>query len=55
VTSEPPAGSRPTRLVGYLASWGVGSKGTSIAALPAKDLTHIFYAFAKIGSDGRDQ
>jgi chitinase len=40
-------------VVGYLASWGVGSKGTRIADLPAKDLTHIFYAFAKIGKDGR--
>jgi chitinase len=41
------------RVVGYLASWGVRSKGTRIAQLPAKDLTHIFYAFAKIGNDGR--
>ena len=30
------------RVVGYLASWGVGTKGTSIAALPARDLTHIY-------------
>jgi len=51
--SESPAGANPTRVVGYLASWGVGSKGTRIADLPAKDLTHIFYAFAKIGKDGR--
>ena len=43
----------PTRVVGYLASWGVRSKATRIADLPARDLTHIFYAFAKIGSDGR--
>ena len=43
----------PTRVVGYLASWGVRSKGTRIADLPARDLTHIFYAFAKIGNDGR--
>jgi chitinase len=41
------------RVVGYLASWGVGSKGTVIADLPARDLTHIFYAFARIGTDGR--
>ena len=41
------------RVVGYLASWGVRTKGTRIAQLPAKDLTHIFYAFAKIGHDGR--
>jgi chitinase len=41
------------RVVGYFASWDVRSKGTRIADLPAKDLTHIYYAFAKIDSDGR--
>lgn len=41
------------RVVGYLASWGVRSKGTRIADLPAADLTHIFYAFARIDSAGR--
>ena len=41
------------RVVGYLASWGVRSKGTLIAQLPAKNLTHIFYAFAVIDSAGR--
>jgi chitinase len=40
------------RVVGYLASWGVRSKGTAIANLPAKQLTHIFYAFALIAPDG---
>src|SRR6267378_6157197 len=54
-----PAGERDrastaaaTRVVGYMASWGVRTKGASIAALPARQLTHIFYAFALIGSDG---
>jgi chitinase len=51
--STPSAGAHPMRVVGYLASWGVRSKGTRIAQLPGKDLTHIFYAFAKIGDDGR--
>jgi chitinase len=41
------------RTVGYLASWGVKTKGTRIAELPADRLTHLFYAFALIGSDGR--
>jgi chitinase len=45
--------SHPNRVVGYFASWDVRSKGTRIADLPAKDLTHIYYAFAKIGNDGR--
>jgi chitinase len=42
----------PMRVVGYLASWGVRTKGASIARLPAKQLTHIFYAFALISSEG---
>src|SRR6266550_9569607 len=42
----------PMRVVGYLASWGVRTKGTSIAQLPAKHLTHIFYAFSLIARDG---
>jgi chitinase len=51
--STPAAGAQQMRVVGYLASWGVRSKGTRIAELPAKDLTHIFYAFGKIGDGGR--
>src|SRR4051812_19272457 len=46
------AGSIP-RVVGYFASWGVRTKGTRIADLPARDLTHIFYAFANIDDEGR--
>ena len=46
------ASAPPMRVVGYLASWGVHTKGTSIAKLPAKHLTHIFYAFAEIAPDG---
>jgi chitinase len=42
----------PTRVVGYLASWGVRTKGAEIANLPARDLTHIYYAFADIAADG---
>ena len=49
---HPRAGAPPMRVVGYLASWGVRNKGTSIANLPAKHLTHIFYAFAEIAPDG---
>jgi len=50
---ESSTSSPSRRVVGYFASWGVKSKGTRIADLPAKDLTHIYYAFAKIGNDGR--
>jgi len=47
------ANAPPMRVVGYLASWGVHSKGTTIANLPARHLTHIFYAFAEVAKDGR--
>ena len=49
---SPAAGPTVPRVVGYLASWGVNSKGTRIADLPARDLTHIFYAFGDVGPDG---
>jgi chitinase len=52
-TPSPAAGPSVRRVVGYLASWGVGSKGTRIAELPAQDLTHIFYAFGEIRDDGQ--
>jgi chitinase len=42
----------PSRVVGYLASWAVRTRGAAIADLPARQLTHIFYAFADIASDG---
>src|SRR5438876_7308830 len=49
---DPRPSAPPTRVVGYLASWGVRTKGAAIARLPAKNLTHVFYAFAAIASDG---
>src|SRR3954468_4310716 len=49
---QDPAPEHATRVVGYLASWGVRTKGAEIANLPARDLTHIYYAFADIAADG---
>ena len=48
LTSAPSA-----RVDGYLAGWGVRTKGTRIAELPGAELTHIIYAFARITDDGR--
>jgi GH18 family chitinase len=48
-TSPAPGGPK---VVAYLASWGVRSKGTRIAELPGDRLTHVIYAFAVIGPDG---
>jgi chitinase len=51
--SETPTPRERPVLVGYLAGWGVRSKGTRIDALPAERLTHVIYAFANIDSAGR--
>jgi chitinase len=54
---RPPRAAQPQdvgpRVVGYLASWGVRTKGTRIAELPADRLTHVIYAFAHITANGR--
>ena len=41
------------RIIGYLASWNVRSRGIRIADLPGDQLTHIIYAFARVTEDGR--
>jgi chitinase len=54
-TSAPPPPRLPPggpRIVGYLASWGVRSKGTRIADLSGDRLTHVIYAFGVIAPDG---
>ena len=48
----PPSPRTSPVLAGYLAGWGVGSKGTRIGSL-SSDLTHIIYAFARVTDDGR--
>ncbi|HEX6053172.1 MAG TPA: glycoside hydrolase family 18 protein, partial [Gemmatimonadaceae bacterium] len=52
-TTPLPAPATAPRVIGYLAGWGVRSKGTRIADLPGAELTHIIYAFARITDDGR--
>ena len=54
VAPRPPAPAPRTGpvIVGYLAGWGVRSKGTKIESLPG-ELTHVIYAFARITDDGR--
>ncbi len=47
-----PAGTGSPRIVAYLASWGVRSKGTRIVELPGDRLTHVIYAFATVRADG---
>jgi chitinase len=52
-TTPQPASASAPRVIGYLAGWGVRTKGTRIADLPGAELTHIIYAFARIADDGR--
>ena len=41
-------------IAGYVAGWGVRTKGTRIDDLPAaKYLTHVIYAFGRVAEDGR--
>jgi len=51
--SAPAPVAQTPRIVGYLASWGVRTKGTRIADLPGRELTHIIYAFVRVAEDGR--
>jgi GH18 family chitinase len=54
--SRPPRPEVPSpdgaKIVAYLASWGVRSKGTRIAELPGDRLTHVIYAFGSVRADG---
>jgi GH18 family chitinase len=49
---SPVASPERAKVVAYLASWGVRSKGTRIAELPGDRLTHVIYAFASVRPDG---
>ncbi|HSK19283.1 MAG TPA: family 20 glycosylhydrolase [Longimicrobiales bacterium] len=49
--ATPAAADRP-RVIGYLASWGVRSKGLRIRSIAGDRLTHIFYAFGDVTEDG---
>lgn len=40
------------RIVGYFPAWAPGSKGVSVSAVPAAQLTHLNYAFALVAPDG---
>lgn len=42
----------PTKVIGYLASWGIDDQGFKLADLNGDQLTHIVYAFGRVGSDG---
>ena len=49
--ATPTAADRP-RVIGYLASWGVRSKGLRIRSIAGDRLTHIFYAFGDVNEAG---
>lgn len=40
-------------LVAYFAAWSIYSRSYFISDIPGDKITHINYAFANIGSDGR--
>lgn len=49
--SQGPAGLGPFKVIGYYADWTAGRYPMS--AIPADKLTHVNYAFGKIGPDSR--
>ncbi|HEX6132429.1 MAG TPA: family 20 glycosylhydrolase [Longimicrobiales bacterium] len=49
---SPAAFTAPPRIIGYLAGWGVRTKGTRIANIGADRLTHLFYAFGDVTEEG---
>jgi len=40
-------------IVAYYAAWSIYSRSYFVADIPGDKITHINYAFANIGSDGR--
>ncbi len=50
-TTKPPATNK--KVVGYYTSWATYGRNYQVTDIPADKLTHINYAFANIGDDGR--
>jgi chitinase len=50
--SDPERAVTTPRVIAYVAAWGVRSKGLRITQIPGNELTHIFYAFGRVGADG---
>jgi chitinase len=44
---------QPPRVIGYFTSWGVASRGYTVARIPVDKLTHINYAFSAVNFFGK--
>ena len=54
-TVEATAGTTAPIVAAYFPEWGIYGRDVQIADVPADQLTHLIYAFARIGPDGRMQ
>lgn len=52
MTTTPLAATTPI-VAAYFPEWGIYGRDVQIADVPAERLTHLIYAFARIGSDGQ--
>lgn len=52
---NPTAGTATPVVAAYFPEWGIYGRDVQIADVPADQLTHLIYAFARIGPDGRMQ
>ena len=54
-TVNPTAGTATPVVAAYFPEWGIYGRDVQITDVPADQLTHLIYAFARIGPDGRVQ
>jgi len=47
-----PAPAPAQKVVGYFTTWGVYGRNFQVRDVKAQDLTHLLYAFGKVGGDG---
>ena len=50
VVAQPPTSE--WKIVGYYPSWGTYAANYQVSRIPAQNLTHVVYAFAKISAGG---
>lgn len=53
MTTTPLAAGTTPIVAAYFPEWGIYGRDVQIADVPAERLTHLIYAFARIGSDGQ--
>ncbi len=53
ITATPTQPPAPPHVIGYFTSWGVASRGYTVAQIPGDKLTHVNYAFSAVNFFGK--